>query len=138
MTKILSAGLEDYIEAIFVAYTANRSLKAADLARELCISRASVSEALAKLASKGLVKYESYGPVYLTDEGKRQAAIVYNKHSILERFFKNVLGVNQEEANENACEFEHIISQELLNKIHDFIHFAEENKDVFDKFKEVK
>jgi len=131
MTKTLSSGLEDYIEAIYVAELNGRLFKGADLARELGISRASVSEALGKLANKGLVKYESYGTVYLTDEGKREAGIVYNKHSILERFLMNVLNISQPEAGENACRIEHVISQELLDKIHSFTHFAEENEDLF-------
>lgn len=131
MTKTLSSGLEDYIEMIYVAQMNDRLLKAADLARIMGISRASVSEALAKLAAKGLVKYESYGTVYLTDEGRREAGIVYNKHSILERFLVNVLGISQPEASEDACRMEHVISQELLNKIHDFTHYAEDNEELF-------
>lgn len=134
MDKTLSSGLEDYIEAIYVAQMENTPLKGADLARKLGISRASVSEALGKLSEKGLVQYESYGNVYLTEEGKKQAGIVYNKHNIIERFLVNVLGVTQPEAGENACKIEHIISQELLNKIHDFTHFARENEEIFKKF----
>lgn len=136
MDNILSSGLEDYIEAIYVSEIENRPMKGADLARHLGISRASVSEALGKLSEKGLVQYESYGNVLLTDEGRRQAGIVYNKHNIIERFLVNVLGVSQPIASENACKIEHIISSELLNKIHAFTHFAENNKEVFEQFKE--
>ena len=134
MNRTLSSGLEDYIEAIYIAQIEKRNLKGAELARVLGVSRASVSEALGKLSEKGLVQYESYGNVYLTEEGKKQAGIVYNKHNILERFLINVLGVNQPEAGENACKIEHVISQELLNKIHDFTHFAQENEEILKKF----
>ena len=135
MENNLSSGLEDYIETIYISEIENRPMKGADLARKLGISRASVSEALAKLSEKGLVKYESYGEVSLTADGRKQAGIVYNKHNIIERFLVNVLGVSQPEAGENACKIEHIISQELLNKIHAFTHFADENKEIFNKFK---
>ena len=135
MGNTLSSGLEDYIEAIYIAESEMIQLRGADLARKLGVSRASVSEALGKLSDKGLVKYESYGAVTLTEYGRKEAGIVYNKHNIIERFLVNVLGINQAEASENACKIEHIISNELLNKIHDFTHFAEENKEIFEKFK---
>ncbi|MCR4881035.1 MAG: metal-dependent transcriptional regulator [bacterium] len=138
MANTLSSGLEDYIEAIYVAQINNMQLKGADLARQLGISRASVSEALGKLSDKGLVQYESYGFVTLTEEGTKQADIVYNKHNIIERFLVNVLDVSQQEASENACKIEHIISNELLTKIHAFTHFADNNKDFFNKFKETQ
>ena len=137
MDNILSSGLEDYIEAIYVSELEKTPLKGADLARKLGISRASVSEALGKLSDKGLVQYESYGHVMLTAEGRKQAGIVYNKHNIIERFLVNVLGVSQPDAGENACRIEHVISQELLNKIHDFTHFADKNKEIFEKFKSI-
>lgn len=50
--KNLSSGLEDYVEAIYIAHLNNKPLKGAELARQLNISRASVSEALAKLVAK--------------------------------------------------------------------------------------
>lgn len=136
MKSNLSSGLEDYIETIYISELEKVSLKGADLARKMGISRASVSEALGKLSDKGLVRYESYGQITLTDEGRKQAGIVYNKHNIIERFFVNVLGVNQSEASENACRIEHVISGELLNKIHAFTHFADANNEIFNKFKE--
>ncbi len=121
--KSLTAGLEDYIEAIYVAEIEKRPLKGAELARTLNISRASVSEALAKLVSKGLITYESYGTVTLTPKGKSEAIKVYNTHNILKNFFEAVLGISPEEASENACRIEHIISPNILKRIGDFTSF---------------
>ena len=47
--KNLTAGLEDYLEAIYIAQSENKTVKGIDVARMLNISRASVSEALSKL-----------------------------------------------------------------------------------------
>ena len=63
---------------------------------------------------------------------------MYNKHNIIERFFINVLGISQSEASENACKIEHVISSELLSRIHAFTHFADENRELINKFKETK
>ena len=100
--KNLSSGLEDYVEAIYIAHLNNKPLKGAELARQLNISRASVSEALAKLVAKNLIKYNSYEAISITKEGIEEAKKVYEKHHTLEQFFETVLGITKSEASENA------------------------------------
>ena len=94
-TKNLSSGLEDYLEAIYIAHVNNEPLKGAELARKLNISRASVSEALAKLVAKNLIKYNSYEAIAITQAGIDEARKVYNKHHTLEQFFQIVLGIQK-------------------------------------------
>ena len=130
----LTAGLEDYIEAIYIAEGNNKKLKGAELARMLNISRASVSEALSKLVSKGLINYESYGPVTLTPKGSHEAKKIYSKHNILKFFFESVLSISPDEAGENACKIEHIISQNILNRIKDFTNYCEKHPEFLDNF----
>lgn len=126
--KSLSSGLEDYLEAIYVAQLKNTQLKGAQLARILNISRASVSEALSKLVNKELIIYSRYEFISLTEKGLAEAKRVYAKHHILEDFFKNVLGISSDEANENACKIEHIISENILDKIEKFSKFYKKHK----------
>ena len=118
--KNLSSGLEDYIEAIYIAHINDKPLKGAELARQLNISRASVSEALSKLVSKELINYNSYETISITEKGIKEAKKVYQKHNIIKDFFTNVLNIEKEEASENACKIEHIISQNILDKMKDF------------------
>ena len=74
--KNLTAGLEDYLEAIYIAQNENKTVKGIDVARMLNISRASVSEALSKLVSKGLITYESYGTISFTSTGYTEATFL--------------------------------------------------------------
>ena len=134
----LTAGLEDYIEAIYIASVEHKAIKGVELAKILNISRASVSEALSKLVSKGLIEYESYGNITLTKKGIIQAKKVYAKHNILRVFFETVLNINSEEASKNACKIEHIISQDILDKIKKLTLFYNENPEILEKFKEFK
>lgn len=113
----LTSGLEDYIEAIYIAYLNNESLKGAELARKMQISRASVSEALSKLVSKELILYTSYESITLTAKGISEAKNVYEKHHVLKDFFEVVLDIHSNEASENACKIEHIISHNILKKM---------------------
>ena len=117
MSKNLSSGLEDYIETIYISSQSGIVLNGAELARKLNISRASVSEALSKLISLGLIEYKPYGSIKLTLKGEEKAKTVYSKHGLLKNFFENVLQVSEKEASENACRIEHIISENILNRI---------------------
>ena len=128
----LSSGLEDYIEAIYIAGLSYEHLKGAELARKLNVSRASVSEALGKLVNKGLVSYNRYEFILLTDKGIKEAKKVYKKHHVLEDFFQNVLGVSSSLAGDNACKIEHIISEEILLKIEKFSDFFKKHKKILD------
>ena len=54
----LTASLEDFLEIICNYSNANKGIRAVDISRKLNISRASVTEALKKLANKGYINYE--------------------------------------------------------------------------------
>lgn len=134
--KVLSSGLEDYLEAIYISHVNNKPLKGAELARILNVSRASVSEALAKLVSKNLINYNSYENISITKEGIHQATKVYEKHHILEDFFENILGIDKKEASENACKIEHIISQNVINRITKFTKYCKSNTEYIENFRQ--
>ena len=110
MTKNLSSGLEDYIETIYISNLAGVPLKGAELARKLNISRASVSEALSKLVSLGLIEYKRYGSINLTQKGEK-------------------------EAGENACKIEHIISENVLNRISALTDYFKANPEILNNIK---
>ena len=136
LTKTLSAGLEDYIETIYISNLENKPPKGVELARMLNVSRASVSEALTKLASKGLIEYKSYGTINLTPKGISEAEKIYKTHTILKTFFENVLDIDSKEASENACKIEHIISNNIIEKIKTFSEFCQNNPNILNKYKE--
>ena len=134
MTNSLSSGLQDYIETIYVSTENGEDLKAVDLSRKLNISRASVSEALSRLISKDLVQYNAYKTISLTKKGVAEAKKVYAKHHALKDFFENVLNVTPDEASENACKIEHIVSENILNKMEKFTKFFKTHKKILDLY----
>lgn len=136
--KNLSSGLEDYLEAIYISHINNEPLKGAELARKLNISRASVSEALSKLVAKGLIKYNSYEAIAITQSGIDEAMKVYTKHHTLEHFFEKVLGIKKAEASENACKIEHIVSQNILDEMQDFTQFCQKHTEILELYKKEK
>lgn len=117
----LTASLEDYLEIICNYSNANKGIRAVDISRKLNISRASVTEALKKLANKGYINYGRYDSISLTENGKVLAENVISKHSVLQIFFENILGLSETEASINACRIEHVITDNAFNKISELI-----------------
>lgn len=112
----LTSSLEDYLETIYNFLKINQKVRAVDISRELNVSRASVSEALKKLAGKQLINYGRYDVISMTDEGEKKALNVIEKHNTLLYFFETIMGLNSAEAADTACKIEHIISQNTLEK----------------------
>ena len=126
MDKKLTSSLEDYLEIIYNKIKENSKVKAIDISRELNVSRASVTEALNKLAKNGFINYEKYGQIIITDEGIKKAKEIVFLHQELTNFFEN-LGIDSIEASENACKIEHIISNNIKKRIQDFNQFCKTN-----------
>ncbi len=133
----LSSGLEDYLEAIYIADIHKTQLKGAQLARNLNISRASVSEALSKLVAKELIKYESYGEIVLTEKGKQEAISVYHKHNVLKEFFEKILLISPEEAESLGCKIEHIISKNILEKMRQYTLYISRHPEIIENYKQL-
>lgn len=120
--KILSSGLEDYLECIYNNIQYKGSVKAIDISRELNVSRASVTDALKRLASKGYISYERYGKINLLDTGIEKSQTVIEKHQILTTFFEKILKLSKKEATENACRIEHVITENAFTQLKRFLN----------------
>jgi len=129
----LSASMEDYLEAIHNLAAESNVARGKDIAELLGVSRASVSGALRVLKDKGLANYKPYGYVTLTDNGRTAAVEVVRRHNILKSFFADVLGVDDDIAEQAACKAEHTLGPEVIGRLLAFIEFAtRENKKGYD------
>ena len=122
----LSQSLEDYLEIIYNKIQEHNEVKAVDIARELKVSRASVTEALNKLRDKKFINYEKYGDILITQEGIKKAKEIVSLHKELTLFFENI-GIENKEAEEVACKIEHIVSKNIKKRISAFNKFIKEN-----------
>jgi len=122
--KQLSASLEDYIEAIYNLSQGAKVARSRDIAQNLGVARASVTGALKLLNSKGLIDYQPYGFISLTEKGRQQAESVVRRHNIIESFFVNVLGVEHQTAKQAACKAEHLLGPVVISKLLSFTEFS--------------
>lgn len=122
--KLYESG-ENYLETILLLHEKSGYVRAVDVANELNFSKPSISRALGILKSAGLVRIEPSGNIILTDEGKRRAEAVYERHQVISSFLKSTLGLSQDTAAADACRIEHIISDEAFDRIRLYV---EKNK----------
>ena len=128
----LTESEETYLEAIYRIQITNSVVRAKDIAQALNVKPASVTEKVRGLAQKGLVHYEPYSVVTLTENGVRQGRQLLLRHRATEDFLHGVLGVDPVEASAIANKIEHAIPPHVLCRLVQFNEHYE--KMVEDKY----
>lgn len=119
--KITTPVMEDYLEAILELSIEKKLVRVKDIAQRLNVKMPTVTSQLKSLNERGLVKYEKYESVELTDEGRKIGASTLNRHTVLLEFLTKILGVEFDTANVDACKIEHALSEETLQKLTEFL-----------------
>lgn len=117
----LTPSTEDYLETIYVLDRAEKGVRSVDVADKLKVAKPSVNRALKNLVDEGLIQQERYSVIYLTDQGKQQAKKILHRHTIIKGFLMNVLGLDDERADEEACKIEHVMSEDTVDRLNDHI-----------------
>jgi DtxR family Mn-dependent transcriptional regulator len=120
-----SASMEDYLEAVAMLRSRGRAVRVKEISQALGVKMPSVTAALRKLSEEGLVEHERYGRVKLTPAGERTAKDVFHRHEVLRRFLADILHIDPATALEDACRMEHSISPATLERLSNFLAFAE-------------
>lgn len=110
---LLESG-ENYLETILVLTKKNGSVRSIDIADAMQFTKASVSRAMSILKRDNYIIMQPDGSIILTKEGQKKVAEVYDRHVTLTHFINEVLGVDVEIAEKDACRIEHIISPETF------------------------
>ena len=87
------------------------------LAERLDVAPSTVTAMLKRLDAMGLVRYEPYHGVTLTDGGEQVALEVIRHHRLLEAFLADALGMPWDRVHDEAEVLEHYISEELERRI---------------------
>jgi DtxR family transcriptional regulator, Mn-dependent transcriptional regulator len=114
----VTACMEDYLEAIheLVEDRNDDEVRVSDIARKLRVTRPSVVGMLRHLIEHGLAVHDHYGRVRLTAAGAKIARETFNRHQVLQRFLEEVLGLDAEVAERDACRMEHTLSPETIDR----------------------
>lgn len=119
---------ENYLKAIYkLEEDFNEAINTNLIADIMETKASSVTDMLKKLAVKDLVIYEKYKGVSLSAKGKKVALTIIRKHRLWESFLVEKLGFNWDEVHEIAEQLEHIQSEELVNRLDEFLAFPKKD-----------
>lgn len=110
---------EDYLETILMLRERNGNVRSIDIVNKMNYSKPSISIAMKKLKSEGLVEMDLNGYITLTSRGEEIAKRIYSRHRLLEKCLI-AIGVDPETAEEEACRIEHVIDDDTYDKINAF------------------
>lgn len=125
MPEKLTPQLEDYLEAIAELQNLNRVARGKDIAERLSVTRGTVTSALKSLSEKRLINYQPYSHITLTDAGKVVADKIIHRHEVLTRYLHKVLQIPSSMAEENACRAEHVLDQEVIERMVHSLEFLD-------------
>ena len=123
--KIQESG-ENYLETILILQNQNGYFRSIDVANQLDFTKASVSRAMSILKEAGYITMEQNGNLVLTDTGNKKASAIYERHTLIAQFLEMTLGVGSDIALQDSCRIEHIISEEVFERIK---QYTQNNKD---------
>lgn len=121
----LSARSEDYLKTIYKLQSEQKVVRVKDLALTLGVRSPTVVGVLTGLKESGLVEQEHYGYISLTVDGEACAGRLVHNEALLKSFFQEILNLDPEESETNACKIEHYITPNCRERLVDFIRFLE-------------
>lgn len=109
--------VEDFLKTVYKLERVQAPVPTSLLANELGIKPPSVTEMAKKLGDHGLLEYEKYKGIRLTDAGRRIALEVIRHHRLIEMYLTEALGYSWDEVHEEADRLEHVISEQFEARI---------------------
>lgn len=99
--------------------------RVSDIARELEITRGSVSISLQPLKKAGLVLQDEHHHLRLSDQGQALVDAIRTKRLLIRRLLSEVLGVDKIQAEIDACKLEHLVSNQTGRRVLAFLQFLD-------------
>ncbi|MEI6177813.1 MAG: transcriptional regulator MntR [Verrucomicrobiota bacterium] len=126
-----STAMDDYLEQILHLIQAKGYARAVDISKNLGISQASVTNMLQRLDAEGLVKHEKYRGTILTEDGRRIAGAIIERHETLTRFLR-LFGLDEETIYHDVEGMEHHVSRPTLDVIRAVADALEANPELLE------
>lgn len=118
---MITSSLEEYLKTIYVLKNKEGQVRVTDISRKLNYSKPSVNRALNCLKDEGLILYEAYGDIDITEEGIKLAKSTIKRYDILKLFLVEILDVNESVAQDEATKMKHSISEDTIAKLENYI-----------------
>lgn len=132
----VSHSMAHYLTTIHELRSSQGYARVSDVARELDVTKGSASVQLKHLKEKGLVAEDANRHLHLTEQGDEVARqVMYTRH-VLVRFLGDLLGVDSQAAESDACKIEHLLSAQTCNHLLALVRLLESGDRVAKQFLE--
>ncbi len=119
---MISKASEEYLKTMYILKKQNGNIRVTDIAKKMNCTKPSVNKAIYNLKDSGLLNYESYGTIELTEEGENLAKKIIEAYDIVYLFLKDVLNIEDEDAKKEAEKIKSTISDTTINKLAKYVH----------------
>ena len=134
--RSLTPSLENYLKIIFQEELEGGLAHASAIADAAGVSRATVTSTLKALRSLGLVEYEAYSPIKLTEEGRRIGRDLMHRHLIFREFFQHVLQFDEAQADAIAGEVGSAMPRHVVRRCGRFVLSMQKKKAAWSNWQE--
>jgi len=119
-----SQSVEDYLKAIYKleSMVDDKGVSTSELAREMGVANASVTNMVKRLSDLGMVSHQSYYGSRLTESGRKIALEMIRHHRLLELYLAEMLGYSWDQVHDEAEKLEHHISEKFEDKISELLN----------------
>jgi len=125
-----------YLTTVHELHERRGYARVSDVARELDVTKGAASIQMKHLKEKGFVDEDENHFFFLTEAGEAVAHEVANNRQILMRFLNSVLGVQNDQAEIDACKIEHLLSRETSHSLLALVRLLQSDGQVVRKFRE--
>lgn len=120
----LSHSSQNYLKAIWALQEWDvKPVTPSALANYAGVKPPTITEAMKRMASDGLVNYSPYGAIELTPAGRRAALEMIRRHRLLETYLVEMLGYSWDQVHAEAEQLEHVCSDMLIARIDEKLNF---------------
>ena len=110
---------EDYLECILLLSRETQFVHRVDVARKIGVSQPAVQKAVRILTESGYIECDGMH-IYLTSKGEEYAIEIFDRHCTI-REFLTLHGVNEKDADDDACELEHVLSPATFEMMKEYV-----------------
>ncbi|MGD0422891.1 MAG: transcriptional regulator MntR [Candidatus Bathyarchaeia archaeon] len=129
--------VEDYLEVVYDLIQQKGYARSTDIAERLDVKSPSVTHMMQKLNGMGLIVYERYRGLVLTDKGEEMARFMRQKHATIVEFLQ-LLGVEEKTAKMDAEGIEHHVHKVTIRRIERFVKFVNTHPSWFKEIEKVE
>ena len=116
--------MQNYLKVVWgLQEWSDEPVTTTDIAQRAGVKLSTVSDAIRKLSTQGLIEHARYGSVALTDRGREHAVAVVRRHRLIETFLVQALDYSWDEVHDEAEVLEHAVSEKLVGRIDTFLGY---------------